>query len=262
MESSYKPSNKNGGNQMISIQELRKIAKISGLNIYQQEKDYLLKLFLYFYYKTFEDAIFKGGTCIKYLYGLPRFSEDLDFNITISPETFQKQINSTIKKINLIGIKPYFLKKEKFKEAYTCEIGFHGPLYQGTEQTRNKIRIDAGKRIGTIIPVEWKLIQSEYPETKQNFLVKVMNEEEILVEKIIALIERSKGRDLYDTWFLLEKGVTIKKELFQQKTISPFRMEDIPSEQEYLRDIEKLTDRVITYDQIKKIIEKKLKILV
>ncbi|MGF3555314.1 MAG: nucleotidyl transferase AbiEii/AbiGii toxin family protein, partial [Thermoplasmatota archaeon] len=114
---------------MISKNELKKIAKISGLNIYQQEKDYLLKLFLYFYYKTFEDAIFKGETCIRYLYGLPRFSEDIDFNITISSETFQKQIHSTIKKIELIGIKTYFLKEEIFKHAYTCEIGFQGPLY-------------------------------------------------------------------------------------------------------------------------------------
>lgn len=238
---------------MISIQELRKIAKISELNIYQQEKDYLLKLFLYFYYKTFEDAVFKGGTCIKYLYGLPRFSEDLDFNITISPETFQKQINSTIKKIDLIGLKPYFLKEEKFEDAYACEIGFHGPLYQGTEQTRNKIRIDAGKRIGTIKEPAWKIIPSEYPETKENFLVKTMNEEEILIEKIISLIERNKGRDLYDTWFLLEKGIKINKKLFQKKSKSKkIDLENIPTEKEYIRDIEKLTYRVIPYNQITK----------
>ncbi|MDH7506759.1 MAG: nucleotidyl transferase AbiEii/AbiGii toxin family protein, partial [Candidatus Thermoplasmatota archaeon] len=203
---------------MISKNELKKIAKISGLNIYQQEKDYLLKLFLYFYYKTFEDAIFKGETCIRYLYGLPRFSEDIDFNITISSETFQKQIHSTIKKIELIGIKTYFLKEEIFKHAYTCEIGFQGPLYNGTEQTRNKIRIDAGKRMGTIMPAEWKLIQSEYPETKTNFLVKAIHEEEILIEKIITLINRKKGRDLYDVWFLLEKQIPINKELFFKKT--------------------------------------------
>jgi uncharacterized protein len=244
---------------MISLNELKKITKISGLNIYQQEKDYLLKLFLYFYYKAFEDAIFKGGTCIKYLYGLPRFSEDIDFNITILPETFQKQIHSNIKKIELIGIKTYFIKEETFKHAYTCEIGFHGPLYQGTEQTRNKIRIDAGKRIGTILPAEWKLIQSEYPEIKTNFLVKAMHEEEMLVEKIISLINRKKGRDLYDVWFLLEKKVPINNELFYQKTSKKFSMKTIPNEQEYNRDIEKLANRVISYNQIIKTIEKKLK---
>lgn len=235
---------------MISINELKKIAKTSGLNIYQQEKDYLLKIFLYFYYKKFEDAIFKGGTCIKYLYGLPRFSEDIDFNIDIPSETFQKQIHSTIKKIELIGIKTYFLKEEIFKHAYTCEIGFHGPLYQGTEQTRNKIRIDAGKRIGTILPPEWKLIHSEYPETKQSFLVKAMHEEEILVEKLISLIDRNKGRDLFDAWFLLEKAVPINKKLLKQKGNTKFQIDKIITEKEYLRDIEKLTNRIVSYDQI------------
>jgi Uncharacterized conserved protein len=77
---------------VISIQQLRRIGQKTGLNPYQQEKDYLLKLFLYSYFKKFDDAVFKGGTCIKYLFGLDRFSEDLDFNIIISPEKFREQV--------------------------------------------------------------------------------------------------------------------------------------------------------------------------
>ena len=55
-----------------------------------------------------------------------------------------------LKEIDLMGIETHFIKKEMFKESFTCEIGFQGPLYKGTKQTRNKIRIDAGKRTGTI----------------------------------------------------------------------------------------------------------------
>lgn len=240
---------------MITLKELKKIANKSKLNLYQQEKDYLLKLFLYHYYESFEDAVFKGGTCIKYIHGLPRFSEDIDFNIDISPEFFQKQIKTTLKKIAILGIKTYFLKEEKFKHAYTCEIGFHGPLYKGTEQTRNKIRIDAGKRTGTILDPQWKIISSEYPETKTNFLVKIMQDEEILVEKIISLMNRNKGRDLFDVWFLLEKNVEINKKLFYKKTTSKFKLEKIPTRQDYERDIEKLSERIIPYDQITKTLE-------
>ncbi|MGF3555315.1 MAG: nucleotidyl transferase AbiEii/AbiGii toxin family protein, partial [Thermoplasmatota archaeon] len=126
-------------------------------------------------------------------------------------------------------------------------------------QTRNKIRIDAGKRMGTIMPAEWKLIQSEYPETKTNFLVKAIHEEEILIEKIITLINRKKGRDLYDVWFLLEKQIPINKELFFKKTRERFNIEKIPKEKEYTQDVEKLTNRIIPYNQIIKTIEKKLK---
>ena len=195
------------------------------------------------------------------MYGLPRFSEDLDFNISIPSEIFQKQTHAAIKKIKQTGLKPYLIKEERFTNAYTCEIGIHGPLYKGTEVSRNKIRIDAGKRIGTIQSTTWKIINSEYPETKQNFLVKTMNDEELLVEKIIAMINRDKGRDLYDIWFLLEKGINLNKKLFKQKTNTPFIIESIPTEKTYLRDITKLTNQVIPYDQIKKMVKQTLKIL-
>jgi uncharacterized protein len=77
------------GDIMISKKELQNIAQKNELHLYQQEKEYALKLFLYYYYKKFEDAIFKGGTAIKFCFNLNRFSEDLDFNIDITPKKIQ-----------------------------------------------------------------------------------------------------------------------------------------------------------------------------
>jgi hypothetical protein len=261
MESSHQPSNHKGNNYMISTTALKKITQQTGLTLYQQEKDYLLKLFLYNYYNTFNDAIFKGGTCLNYVYGLPRFSEDLDFNISIPSDKFKKQTHSVIKTIKQTGLTPYLIKEERFTHAYTCEIGINGPLYKGTELSRNKIRIDAGKRIGTALPTLWKIIKSEYPETKNHFLVHTMNEEELLVEKIIAMMNRDKGRDLYDIWFLLEKGTNLNKKLFKQKTNTPFTIDAIPTQKTYQRDITKLTNQIIPYDQLTKTVKQKLEIL-
>jgi len=87
---------------MISKEQLSAIARKTGLQLYQQEKEYLLKLFLYFYYKRYDHAIFKGGTCLRYLFGLNRFSEDLDFNIK-DVKKFQQQIKKTVKEIELLG---------------------------------------------------------------------------------------------------------------------------------------------------------------
>jgi len=246
---------------MISVAVLKETARKTGLTLYQQEKDYLLKLFLYNYYTRYDDAVFKGGTCIRYLFGLNRFSEDLDFNISIPPERFQEQVEKTLEEIRLIGMDTYFLKDEQFEESYTCEIGFHGPLYRGTEQTRNKFRIDAWKRTGTVYEPEWNLIESEYPETKAYFLVRAMNEEEMMVEKILSLIERGKGRDLYDVWFLLKKGVTVDKELLRKKSWSPIQWDNLPSETEYRRDMERLTSRTIPYAQVAADVRKALRIL-
>lgn len=245
---------------MISKEELKRIARETGLSLYQQEKDYLLKLFLYYYYKRFSDAVFKGGTCLKYILGIPRFSEDLDFNVK-KPKQVKEQIRTVIGNIGKLGIASYFIKEEMFSDAYTCEIGFHGPLWAGTPQTQNKFRIDAGYRTGTLQKTEWKLVKSEYPETGASFLVLTMAMEEMMAEKLIALQQRHKGRDLYDIWFLKNSGVTINTQLLHKKkekegiqghTIT------LPTKQEYERDLSRLTTRVIPYEQAKKEIEKML----
>ncbi len=240
---------------MISKEQLNNIAQKTGLDLYQQEKDYMLKLFLYLYYKNYEDAIFKGGTCLKYILGLQRFSEDIDFNIK-NPKKFKEQVKKVIDKINQFGIKAYFIKEKIFDESYTCEIGFHGPLYKGSSQTQNKFRIDAGYREGTVIKPEWNMIKSEYPETEDSFLVLNMSLEEIFVEKIIALMTRKKGRDLYDLWFLIKTGVKLNKQLLKTKSekidITNLDFKIIITKKEYERDISRLTNRIIPYEDIKK----------
>jgi predicted nucleotidyltransferase component of viral defense system len=176
---------------------LKEICRKTGLHLYQQEKDYLIKLFLFYYFRRFDNAIFKGGTCLKYLYETERFSEDIDFNIDISPSNFDKQVEIILYEIEMTGINNGYIKKELFEEAYTSEIWFYGPLYKGTKLTRNKFRIDAGKRGGIIKKPRWELIKSEYPETRKQFLIKTMDESELIVEKIITMFDRKKGRDLY-----------------------------------------------------------------
>jgi len=245
---------------MITKKELMEITKKSELNLYQQEKEYLLKLFLYIYYKKFEDAVFKGGTAIRFIKNLNRFSEDLDFNITISPKEFKNQIELVLKEIEKIGIKNSFLKKEFFEEAFTCEIVFQGPIYDGTVQTRNKFQIDAGARTGTLNKPVWKIIESEYPETKERFVVKIMDMKEILCEKIIALFQRNKGRDLYDVWFLLNAGVELDKKLLKKKLLkirSVFKhkrlsKKEFTTEKEYNRDIKYMIPRIVPYSQVRK----------
>ena len=163
--------------------------------------------------------------------------------------------------ICIIQITSYFLKEESFKDAYTCEIGFEGPLFTGTKQTQNKFRIDAGYRTGTLKKPAWKLMNSPYPEIEQNFLVLNMASQEILTEKITCLFQRKKGRDLYDIWFLLSAGITLDKDLLKkklQKEKIKIDLAKIVTKQEYERDMSKLTSRVIPYEQVEKEVMKML----
>jgi predicted nucleotidyltransferase component of viral defense system len=237
---------------MISRETLKDLCRRSGFHLYQQEKDYLIKLFLYNYFRRYDGAVFKGGTCLRYLYGTGRFSEDIDFNITIGPSGFREQVGSTLREIEAVGIDNGFLKEELFRDAYTCEIWFHGPLHRGTEQTRNKLRIDAGKRGGMLRAPRWELIPSEYPETREQFLVQTMDEEELLAEKVRTMLDRRKGRDMYDVWFLLKKNVRFDPKLMGRKGGRRFDASLLPSKREYERDMKKLITRTIPYEQVKK----------
>lgn len=255
---------------MISRDSLSEINRSSHLHLYQQEKDYLIKLFLYHYFRKFDSVVFKGGTCLRYLYGTDRFSEDIDLNLNISPEEFKKEVRKVLKEFDKVGIDNVFIKEEIFEKAYTCDIWFYGPLYHGTNQTRNKFRIDAGKRGGILLETKWRLIESKYPETKKKFLVLVMDEGELLVEKIITMLTRSKGRDLYDIWYLIMNNNTPDPKLFKEKLSIllqgnvlkyEFSWDSYPSEEEYNRDMEKLVPQVIPYKRVKNEVEKDIEIL-
>ncbi|MBI5872367.1 nucleotidyl transferase AbiEii/AbiGii toxin family protein [archaeon] len=248
---------------MILKEQLSEIAKQTGLHLYQQEKDYLLKLFLFNYYKHFEDAVFKGGTCIKFAYGLDRFSEDLDFNIS-NPQKFRRQTHDTLKRIETIGIKTEVIKEELFEKAFTAEINFQGPLFDGRKISLNKFRIDAGLRLGTMLKPEWVLVSSEYPETAKNFLVKCMNAKEMLSEKTLALFYREKGRDLFDAWFLLKKGEVFDKKLFEKKAQKLgkkpiLNFGKIVSKKAFEKDMQALTKIKIPYEEIINYLKEKLK---
>ncbi|MEK6921409.1 MAG: nucleotidyl transferase AbiEii/AbiGii toxin family protein [Nanoarchaeota archaeon] len=239
---------------MISKQELNKIAMHTGLPLYQQEKDYFLMLFLYFYYKRFDTALFKGGTCLRYLFNIGRFSEDLDFN-TKFPQQFQKQVRETAQQFTSIGIQAYFRKEELFSDAYTCEIGVLGPLSDGRKQTENKFRIDAGYRTGTFEKPTWKMIKSPYPETTAQYLVLTMDVQELFVEKLLALFNRNKGRDLYDVWYLLQSGVVFDALLFEKKRKKEkisLKKVTFLSKAVYERDMKQLSSHLIPYEQVEK----------
>jgi len=67
---------------VITKELLMEAAKKKGLtNREHIEKDYLQDLLLFRLYQKTNAFVFNGGTCLYKIYGLPRFSEDLDFSL-------------------------------------------------------------------------------------------------------------------------------------------------------------------------------------
>ena len=196
---------------MISIEELKEYAKIKAFNLGQAEKDYFQNLILFILYQHFgKDLIFKGGTALSKCYGSRRFSEDLDF-------TCLNDFDTDIVTRGLERFKIEFEKDiKKTKTSLNLILRIKGPLYIGTRQSLCKLRIDISFREKILLPPKIKTI-GRFMEEIPEFDVLVMCEEEILAEKIRAILTRVKARDVYDLWFLLKQEIKPDLSLIKKK---------------------------------------------
>jgi len=202
---------------MISIEDLKKIAKLKGLkNIGYAEKDYIIEIILLSISRnTKDELVFKGGTCLNKFYKIDRFSEDLDFTLKKGLNT-DALIKKIITDLILFGVESEIKNRKKILDSLMITIRTKGPLYRGTSQSLSSIRIDINLRSSVDtdpMVVKYTSLYSDIP----SFSLFIMQEKEILAEKIRAIMTRTKARDVYDLWFLLRKNVKINKDLTNEK---------------------------------------------
>ncbi|MFH1432286.1 MAG: nucleotidyl transferase AbiEii/AbiGii toxin family protein [archaeon] len=202
---------------MISIDEIKKIARLKGINtLGNAEKDYLLDIALLSISRnTKDELIFKGGTCLSKFHKLDRFSEDIDFTLKkdIDIENLAKKI---IRDFSSFGIEAQMKAKKIVRNSTMITIRTKGPLYTGTPQSYSCIRIDINHKSEVNLEPKIKKYISSYPDIP-SFTLITMQKKEILSEKIRAIMTRSKARDIYDLWFLLELGTEIDTTLIKEK---------------------------------------------
>ena len=195
----------------------------------QLEKDYLLNLALKMISlnKVSNDLVFKGGTALYMLYGLDRFSEDLDFTyINRGDKDIGRYIDSLIGQVVKDFSLSYNISKNKGNilirdengrvSGIRTELFIEGPLFKKTG-VRHKIKIDISTRNDMILKPEAEKFLSKYNDIGI-ILIYMMQVQEILAEKFCALIERTQARDLYDVYFLLKyKHMTYNEEMVVKK---------------------------------------------
>ena len=180
---------------MIPKELLAEIGEKKGLtNKEYIEKDYFQDTILFNLFKKTNMFVFKGGTALYKLYQLPRFSEDLDFSIYGEKEAHD--IEETIKAI--VATSNLAVKSvKKTKDSLLVKISCKGIL------TRyNTIRMDISLKNKVLAGIEVKNYVSEYVDINP-FVMRVLKREEMIAEKIHALLARKKARDLFDIFFLL-----------------------------------------------------------
>lgn len=196
---------------MIDRKELEEYAKIRGLNLGQAEKDYLQTIMLFILYQKYgRELVFKVGTALNKCFNLDRFSQDIDFTSAV-PDNFSKTISSGLEK---------FLIPAEFEETRNDSIKtrfeIKGSLYTGDERTLCFIVVDISLREKVILEPIVRRIGWNHPELPV-FDVVVMREEEILAEKVRTIFTRTRARDIYDVFFLIQKGIKPNLKLINEK---------------------------------------------
>ena len=189
---------------MIRSQEIKEKAREYGVPTSTIERDYAQNWLLKYLYHP--DLILKGGTGIKKIYHENyRFSDDLDFSLThpIKNKDLFTHINEAVDKAKEeVGINLQI--SSKFAKT---ETGFRGKIYfnmiQNAARTPLSIKVDITNYDNeiTLLPTEKKKIFHSYSD-ELNAEIEVYSLEEIFAEKIRALIQRTRARDLYDTGML------------------------------------------------------------
>ena len=198
---------------MIDRQEIMDFARELELDPNIIEKDYVLDWLLagisnHPQLKT--SWVFKGGTCLKKCYfETYRFSEDLDFTITnpdhINPE-FLTSVFSEISQwiydesgieIPVENLRFDVYENPRGRTSVEGRIYYRGPLQRGGSLPRVKIDITHDE-ILVLNPIA-RGIHHPYSDKLDNgFSIQCYCFEEVFAEKLRALAERLRPRDLYD----------------------------------------------------------------
>jgi len=151
------------------------------------------------------ELVFLGGTCLRIVHGNTRFSEDLDFdNFKIKEELFEKISANILNELRREGYEAEM--KTVYKGAYLCYIRFPKLLYQeglsGHLEEKILLQLDPEPQHFEYVPQKYFLNRFD---VFTQILVTPLDI--LLSQKFYAIINRtrSKGRDFYDTIFILSK---------------------------------------------------------
>jgi len=155
----------------------------------------------------FQNIAFVGGTALRILYDLNRFSEDLDFCLIKRENySFDKLLSDIKRELNLMGLPVDVVGKDK-KTVAAAFIKFNALLYEfelSSHKDQNltiKLEIDQSPPLG---------YATELTVINKIFLIGINHYDRpsLFASKLHAILCRQyqKGRDYYDfIWYMSQK---------------------------------------------------------
>lgn len=171
-------------------------------------KEYLQSYVLNFIFSEslYKDmCIFTGGTCLRKVYKINRLSEDLDFDV--------KEAIDAEKLRN--GLEEYFVKRYMFQD-FSAVVKQQGRqillkfgvldklgLASPTESPLLYVKLDISNMESSIYDTDVKLLN----DFDFSYISKSYDLSTLMSGKILAILQRTQGRDYFDLLWFLEKGV-------------------------------------------------------
>jgi predicted nucleotidyltransferase component of viral defense system len=149
--------------------------------------------------------VFKGGTCLKKCYiETYRFSEDLDFTVLpggpIRPEDVGPLLDGVLARVrDASGIN--FSARAPALRLRPGELTAEGRVYYiGPRATRDpaRVKLDLAADEKVVRPPVLREIEHPYPDGPLVGKVRCYSFEEVFAEKLRAMGQRARPRDLYD----------------------------------------------------------------
>jgi predicted nucleotidyltransferase component of viral defense system len=216
---------------MIKPKEISRKANAERVRQQQIEKDYIISWILWGVYNNDvlkEALIFKGGTCIKKVHIEDyRYSEDMDF--TLHPDLEEEITNDDI-------FSEFESVFEEIKEAANIDlsipedskevhesgglkffIDYVGPLGGGGDHV--KMDISKGEKLEfEVMNIEMLNQYSDLNEEEET-IIQCYSLEEVVIEKMAALMGRTIPRDLYDFEYLTNnEGIELQDIFYEYQS--------------------------------------------
>lgn len=213
----------------------------------------------------FKKVFFLGGTCLRIIYGLERFSEDLDFSSIIPDKNFNfdTYIDIVTHTLKVYGLEmrvskkqdDAFVKSRELKEdSLKWKLSF--PSNQKLKKIMIKLEIDSN-------PPEGANVEDKYLDFPQLHRVLVADIPTLFAGKIHALLCRpyTKGRDWYDfLWYIKNKSGINKNYLENALAqMGPYKGNKVKVTTEFIHSILESKIKANDWLAIKKDVERFLK---
>ena len=198
----------------------KKLASYKASNPIEEEhatKEIIQEIALYALWraKFFDVAVFQGGTSLRILHGLPRFSEDLDFMLLAPDSDFEWQnyLTSLTATFEEFGLKSETSSKDhmdrRIRQALIKDNSIANQLdlsfFKGDPRQKIKIKLEID-----VTPPAHSHDAYTFLDFPLDFEVRHQDLSSNFALKIHALLCRDylKGRDWYDFSWYVAQGVT------------------------------------------------------